>query len=84
MGTSSLSPELIELLTPWTSKIPIVLVSRSVVGWNYDDDYYKGSVQKYESRGFILRGYEELNAIQARTKLIFELSSKNSGIKTFV
>ena len=76
MGTSSISEEWInELSKDWTQKIPIVLVSRCVEGTNYDDSYYRGSLTKYEDLGFKLSGYTSLNIMQARLKLILELSA---------
>ena len=34
------------------------ITSRCPFGDNYDDFYYKGSLEKYTSKGFILEGYE--------------------------
>jgi len=79
MGTSSLSPSVIEQLSPkWTSKIPIVLVSRCSTGLNVDDYLYRGSIEKYTSRGFKIEGYEQLNPWQARIKLILELATQKT------
>ena len=76
MGTGSISSSIFELLSEWTSKIPIVIVSRCAQGENVDEYYYVGSRSKYEDKGFLISGYEGLNAVQARMKLIFELASK--------
>lgn len=80
MGTGSLSNHLLDTLGEnWTNKLPIVLSSRCHVGLSYDDHYYKGSREKYEARGFILRGYEDLNPLQARLKLCFDLCTGESS-----
>ena len=77
MGTGSIARSVVELLSPkWTSKIPIVITSRCPVGLNYDDYYYRGSLEKYESKGFQILGYEQLNPLQARLKLILEMASQ--------
>jgi L-asparaginase len=78
MGTGSLSDELIDTLTPFTSKIPIVISTRCQTGMNVDDFYYLGSLQKYEKKGFKITGYEQLTPLQARIKLILQISQKNS------
>jgi hypothetical protein len=45
-----------------------------MVGMNFDDHLYKGSVAKYEALGFILQeGFGHLNPFQARTLLLFRL-----------
>lgn len=76
MGTGSVANSIVDQLSPkWTSKIPIVITSRCQVGLNYDDYYYKGSLQKYEEKGFRIIGYEELNPLQARIKLMLELAT---------
>jgi L-asparaginase len=76
MGTGSIATSVVEQLAPkWTSRIPVVITSRCPVGLNYDDYYYKGSLKKYESRGFRILGYEELNPLQARLKLLLEMAS---------
>lgn len=68
-----------EQLSPkFTSKIPVVLTSRTAVGMNYDDFLYKGSVEKYERMGFVLRvGYSHLNPLQARLLLTLRLLGFN-------
>jgi L-asparaginase len=78
MGTGTLPDSYIEHLSPrWTTRIPIVIVSRCTVGCGYDDFYYRGSKDKYVRRGFVLDdGFEELNPVQARAKLILELTWK--------
>jgi L-asparaginase len=75
MGTGSISESFVEQLSPrFTSKIPVVIVSRTAVGMNFDDFLYKGSLQKYESLGFRLReGYSHLNSLQARILLLLRL-----------
>jgi L-asparaginase len=76
MGSGSLASTIIDQLSPaWTSVMPIVLTSRCPVGLNYDDYYYKGSLEKYENKGFRILGYEQLNPLQARLKLILEMAS---------
>ena len=78
MGTGSLPNGVIEELSrSLTSKIPVCITSRCPQGDNYDDFYYKGSLEKYESRGFILRNYEGLSPYQARLRLIFELAEQS-------
>jgi len=75
MGTGSIARHTIEQLSPrWTSRLPIVLSSRCPVGLSFDDFIYKGSLDKYESAGFRVLGYEELNPLQARIKLCLELA----------
>lgn len=78
MGTGSISDEIVELLSPeWTSKIPIILSTRCPVGFNYDNNYYPKSLEKYQSFGFKLVGYENLSYSKARIKLALELSAKS-------
>jgi L-asparaginase len=75
MGTGSLANDLIdELSEGWTNKLPIILSSRCSVGLSYDDNYYKGSKEKYERKGFVIEDYSSLNPLQARIRLCFELS----------
>lgn len=74
MGTSSISKEWISLLSEHTSRLPVVLVSRCITGTNYDDSYYRGSLIKYEELGFHLSDFVELNPMQARIKLMLQLS----------
>lgn len=82
-GTGSLAPWIIEQLSPqWTDRIPVVLTSRTAVGLNFDDYYYRGSLEKYESKGFRILGYEQLNPLQARMELILEISSNVVRIVT--
>ena len=76
MGAGSLSDQVTEQLAAWTARIPIVLTSRCPIGTNYDDYHYKGSREKYEDKGFILSGYEQLNPVQARLKLIVQTASQ--------
>lgn len=78
MGTSSLSNDWIDTLSPeWTSRLPIVLVSRCMQGINFDDHYYRGSLSKYEDRGFLLSDFSDLNPMQARIKLMLDISTDN-------
>jgi L-asparaginase/Glu-tRNA(Gln) amidotransferase subunit D len=80
MGTGSISNTLVTQLSPkWTELIPIVLTSRCDHGSNVDEYYYKGSLDKYVSKGFKIVGYENLTPIQARIKLILELSTTDSN-----
>ncbi|KAK9762458.1 hypothetical protein K7432_011779 [Basidiobolus ranarum] len=76
-STGSISDSLIEKLSPtWTNQIPIVIVSRCFSGHNFDDQYYRESKARYTGRNFIFEnGYEELNALQARNLLIFQLAA---------
>jgi L-asparaginase len=75
-GTGSLPASLVGLLSPtWTGRLPIVLCSRCGAGANYDDNYYRGSLAKYESKGFVLRnGYQGLSPLQAQIRLTLRLS----------
>ncbi|KAI8805204.1 Asparaginase/glutaminase [Cladochytrium replicatum] len=74
-GTGSLPTSWLEALSPaWTSRIPVVLVSRCATGGNYDDVAYKGSKEKYRRKGFLLDEYEGLNPIQARILMMFRLA----------
>jgi L-asparaginase len=76
-GTGSVPASLVNQLSPaWTSRLPVVIVSRCGVGANHDCFLYRGSRDKYESRGFILGdGYEHLNPLQARTLMVLRLST---------
>jgi L-asparaginase len=77
MGTASIPERWIDELSPsWTGRIPVVLVSRSMKGTNFDDSYYRGSLEKYESKGFHLSAYRDLNPMQARIKLCLEIATK--------
>ena len=58
-----------------------MLTTRCATGFNYDDHLYAGSLEKYESRGFRLRGYEGLNALQARVRLMLELASRTPHLQ---
>ena len=79
MGTGSLPDGVVGELSPSiTEKIPVCITTRCVSGGNYDDFHYKGSLRKYESRGFILAPYEELSPYQARIRLMFALMDKGS------
>ena len=48
MGTGSISEEILETLSPWTSKIPIVVTSRCERGQNFDDYYYKVKYSQFD------------------------------------
>lgn len=62
--------------SPWTARLPIVISSRCTWGSNHDDSLYRGSLAKYEGRGFVLRGgYEHLNPLQARALLVLRLAA---------
>ncbi|PSC76983.1 L-asparaginase [Micractinium conductrix] len=75
-GTGSLSAATLGALAPWTAHLPCVVASRCGCGANHDDFCYRGSLEKYENRGFILRGgYEELNPLQARALLVMRLAA---------
>ena len=77
MGTGSVAKSVVDQLSPrWTSCIPIVLSSRCPIGLSFDDSYYRGSREKYESLGFRILGYETLNPLQARLKLACEVASE--------
>lgn len=81
MGTGSLPDRVVDELSPSiTSKIPVCITTRCISGGSYDDFHYKGSLNKYESRGFILRPYEELSPYQARIRLMFDLMDKDSPL----
>lgn len=84
MGTGSIPLRVVDALAPrWTRRIPIVIASRCLFGNNYDDHVYRGSLEKYEGKGFLLRGYEEVSAVQARIKLAFELAVMTGKQKRF-
>ena len=79
MGTGSVANSIVNQLSPtWTSQIPIVITSRCPVGLNYDDYCYRGSLKKYENKGFHILGFEYLNPLQARLKLIFQRASPST------
>jgi L-asparaginase len=50
-----------------------------VTGNNHDDHHYRGSRAKYESRGFLLGGYQHLAPLQARLLLALRLSAGGGG-----
>ena len=79
MGTGSLSQRVIDQLTPWADRFPVVVVSRCSTGHNVEATLYAGSRARYEDRGLRLRGYEGLNPLQARIQLAFELASGSVG-----
>lgn len=71
MGTGSISESLIAMLSPkWTTQMPIVLATRCIWGTNYDDYYYRGSREKYESKGFLLSDFKNYNPMQCRIALL--------------
>lgn len=75
MGTGAIPTKLMNNLSElWTERLPIILSTRCVSGFSYDDFAYKGSKDKYQDKGFIIDGYEHLNPLQARLKLCLELS----------
>jgi L-asparaginase len=79
MGTASISEQWVEALSPAiTRKMPIVLVSRCVWGTNFDDHYYRGSLVKYEDKGFLLADYADLNQMQARLRLALVLAAQTT------
>lgn len=78
LGTGSLSESVIEEFGGgFARRVPVCLVSRCLSGDNYDDDYYKGSRQKYEDKGFLLRGFEGLSPLQARIKLCLAIADSS-------
>lgn len=74
-GTGSLSSALVDRLAPWTAHLPVVIATRCATGGNFDDHYYRGSREKYESRGFLLAEYSHLTAVQARCLLVLRLAA---------
>lgn len=73
----SVPQAVIDQLSPaWTARLPIVICSRCGVGRSCDDFLYRGSRQKYESRGFVLGGaYEHAGPLQARSLLVLRLAA---------
>ena len=73
----SVPQAVVDQLSPaWTARLPIVICSRCGVGANCDDWLYRGSLEKYASRGFVLdRGYQHLNPLQARSLLLLRLAA---------
>ena len=76
MGTGSLPRSVAEALgNEWTSRLPVVLVSRCEHGRSYDDTLYRNSRAKYEDMGYRLRGFEDLDGPRARMKLALMVAS---------
>ncbi|KAI8809046.1 Asparaginase/glutaminase [Cladochytrium replicatum] len=74
-GTCSLPTAWLEALSPaWTSRIPVVIVSRCATGGTMMMFHAKFSKEKYISNGFLLDEYEGLNPMQARLLLMFRLA----------
>lgn len=82
MGTGSVPASLRSALALLAAEdIPVVISSRCISGCNFDEFYYEGSLTMYTSHGFILEdGYEMLNPMQARIRLILELNSPKKGL----
>lgn len=75
-GSGSLPAAAVEALAPWARRLPVVICSRCGVGTNHDDFLYRGSLAKYESRGFVVQqGYQHLNPLQARNLLCLRLAA---------
>ena len=72
-GTGSISQAVRRELSVVTKAMPVVISTRCLGGPNYDDEMYPGSRQSCEDEGFILRGYEGLNPLQARLRLMAEM-----------
>ena len=72
-GTGTIPIQARERLAPLAKKVPIVISTRCYSGPNYNDEMYPGSAASYEGEGFILRGYEDLNPLQARFLLMAQL-----------
>lgn len=80
MGTASISDAWIDSLSPhWTNRLPVVLVSRTMRGANFNDFYYRGSLIKYEERGFLMTDYVDLNPMQARLRLALSLAAREGS-----
>ena len=77
-GTGSLTDAQLKFLQENApDDLPIVVTTRCLSGMNHDDHHYKGSVEKYESSGVILDGYEDLTPVQAQIKLMLSLELKS-------
>ena len=75
MGAGGVPDRVVKELSPSvTGRIPVCITSRCRSGGNYDDFHYKGSLDKYESAGFLVRPYEGLTPWQARIRMMFEWS----------
>lgn len=82
MGTGSISAAVTDCLSSSIkeSRLRVVLTSRCSEGGNADDHFYKGSIDKYVRRGFVLRdGYMHLDTIKAVVKLRFDLAMDSAG-----
>ncbi|KAJ3099369.1 hypothetical protein HDU97_003242 [Phlyctochytrium planicorne] len=73
-GAGSLSYGTNEFLVEFAKKIPIVMTTRCSLGPNSDDDYYRGSVETYARRGFLVTEFDGLSAIQARLVLVLRMA----------
>jgi L-asparaginase len=82
-GTGSLSVVTRKRLAAIASQKPVVISTRCYGGPNYHNEMYPGSREAYEAEGFLLRGYENLNPLQARLRLMAVLGEtggyKNTG-----
>lgn len=73
-GTGSISQSLLDMLCNYVDTIPIILTTDCAIGSNYDDVYYRGSLDKYESLGLKVADYEGLTPLQARLELMLRQS----------
>jgi len=64
-----------------TKDIPIVISTRCPVGPNHAESMYTGAVEKYTNRGFLVREFTGLNALQVRSKMHIDIALHKQGIK---
>jgi L-asparaginase len=74
-GTGSVPDAVLDRISEVMSDRPVVVSTRCMDGPNHADDLYPGSVKRYEDRGLIVRRYAGLNPLQARLKLMLEIST---------
>jgi len=81
MGAGSVPTDITEFLADdLVKRIPIVISTRCPIGPNHAESMYTGSVDKYTSRGFIVREFTGLNALQSRAKLHLDIGLDKHGI----
>lgn len=74
-GTGSISNSILNTIASYTSSVRVAMSTRCPTGSNYDDWYYKGSLEKYEKLGIDVAAYEGLNPQQTRLALMLNLAT---------
>jgi L-asparaginase len=79
-GTGSISNSILSMLASYTSSVRMAMSTRCVTGTNYDDWYYKGSLEKYEKLGIEVAAFEGLNPQQTRLTLMLNMATGNLSL----